>query len=284
MLRFQLDLVKSSKCLLRKDFLSTTSAGKFPSLEVTVRDMSKSGSRKSRVLRKGYISLNKLLYHVNITFLYSERFIANLVPGVVYGNDEDNNVIKQMITIPQNELMRELRQKGVSFENTVYELTIKRTLDSDASEGTDAQQTPSEIVSKFLVTPRQTQFNPGKETLVYAFIFLNLFLSFLLPVSDLPVSVNFLRYAPGKRVRVPVEYINQEASQDMRRGCFLVGVNSFVELVCDEDVPAKITVDLSNAKKGDIIRLSSIALPPKVRPAKSMGLDYVLGVVQTSRG
>lgn len=102
-------------------------------------------------------------------------------------------------------------------------------------------------------------------------------------VSDLPVSVNFLNYGPGSRVRIPIEYINEDQSQDMRRGCFLVRVNNFVECVCDEAVPPRIVVDLANAKKGDVYRLTTTSLPPKVRPARSVSLDYVFGVVQASK-
>jgi hypothetical protein len=98
------------------------------------------------------------------------------------------------------------------------------------------------------------------------------------------VAVNFLRYTPGMRLRIPLEFINEDESPDMRRGCFLVRVNHFVECVCDDVVPAKIIVDLSEAKKGDVVRLSSVQLPPKVRPAKNVALDYVLAVIQTSRG
>ena len=102
-------------------------------------------------------------------------------------------------------------------------------------------------------------------------------------MTDLPVSVNFLRYTPGNRLRIPVEFINEDQSQDLRRGCFLVTVNQFVECVCDGEVPAKIVVDLSNVQKGEVIRLNDIVLPDKVRPAKTVGIDYVLGVVQSAR-
>jgi hypothetical protein len=87
---------------------------------------------------------------------------------VLYGNDADNNVLKTMITIPQNDLNRELRLHGKSFENTVYELVVKRVVDTPAVEGAaataGAEPAPivTEVVSKFLVTPRQTQFEPGK--------------------------------------------------------------------------------------------------------------------------
>ena len=95
-------------------------------------------------------------------------FLAEkLIPGVLYGNDADNNVLKTMITIPQNDLNRELRLHGKSFENTVYELTVKRVVEVPPTEGAPAagaEPAPvvTEVVSKFLVTPRQTQFEPGK--------------------------------------------------------------------------------------------------------------------------
>lgn len=106
----------------------------------------------------------------------------------------------------------------------------------------------------------------------------------LASVTEFPVSVNFLRYRHGNRVRIPVVYKNMDQSADIKRGCFLVHVNQFVECVCDGPVPATIVVDLAEAKKGDIFRLTPELLPPKVRPAKTVSLDYVLGVVQSTRG
>lgn len=97
------------------------------------------------------------------------------------------------------------------------------------------------------------------------------------------MSVNFLRYKPGTRLKIPINFVNADASQDIRRGCFLVRVNNFLECECDEEIPANITIDLSNVKKGDVIRLSKIQLPPKVRPSKRVPLDYVFAVIQASR-
>lgn len=103
-------------------------------------------------------------------------------------------------------------------------------------------------------------------------------------VSNMPVSVNFLRYTPGKRVRIPVDFINMDQSTDIRRGCTLLRVNKFVECVCDGEIPEKIVIDVSTVSKGDVIRLTSTMLPPRVRPSKTVPLDYVLAVVQSSRG
>jgi ribosomal protein L25 (general stress protein Ctc) len=95
----------------------------YPRLSVHVRSTGLTGSRKSRELRS-----------------------QNLVPGVLYGVDDDRNVLKTMVTMDSKLLMKEIEQRGSSFENTVYELLL------ETDNGT----------TKHLVTPRQTQFSSCK--------------------------------------------------------------------------------------------------------------------------
>ena len=106
---------------------------------------------------------------------------------------------------------------------------------------------------------------------------------FFKPVNDLPVSVNFLKYKPGMRVRIPVEFVNAEQSQDLKRGSYVVRINQFVECVCDGEIPSNIIVDLSNAQKGDVFKLKNVQLPPLVRPSKGVTPDHVFCVVKTAR-
>jgi ribosomal protein L25 (general stress protein Ctc) len=73
--------------------------------------------------------------------LFKEGFI----PGVVYGQDDDKNTVKTLIGVNQKILAKELREKGTTFENTLYEIVV------------DGEHGPLKV----LVTPRQTQFNPG---------------------------------------------------------------------------------------------------------------------------
>ena len=68
-----------------------------------------------------------------------------LIPGVLYGVDEDKNVIKIMVSVPQKDILRELRERGSSLENTLYELVLNDN-------------------SKHVVTARQIQFNPSEWT------------------------------------------------------------------------------------------------------------------------
>lgn len=118
------------------------------------------------------------------------------VPGVIYGSDADRNVVKQLVTVHQNDLTTQLRQTGMSFENTVYELVIKRELQEgetaptpvvteqpvstevpSTAAGTEEDgetpslkrkkekkvrvDAPAVELERMLVTPRQIQFNPG---------------------------------------------------------------------------------------------------------------------------
>lgn len=75
-------------------------------------------------------------------------FTEGLIPGVLYGVDDDRNVLKLMITMDAQVLEKELKLRGKSFENTVYEINVKS--DSNAQ------------ATKYFVTPRQTQFCASK--------------------------------------------------------------------------------------------------------------------------
>jgi hypothetical protein len=102
-------------------------------------------------------------------------------------------------------------------------------------------------------------------------------------VTGNPLSVNFLRYVPGNRLRIPIDFANSDQSLDLRRGCFIVRVNKSIECICDDQVPSKITLDLSAAQKGDVFRINSLTFPPHVRPALTVAPDFVVCVVKSAR-
>ena len=79
--------------------------------------MGKTGSRVSRSLRA-----------------------EGIIPGVLYGTDHQGNVMKLVIGIDKKILMKEMRVRNNSFENTLYEMNVNGT--------------------KYMVTPRQLQVNP----------------------------------------------------------------------------------------------------------------------------
>ena len=84
-------------------------------------------------------------------------------------------------------------------------------------------------------------------------------------------------------MRIPVDFVNADLSVDLRRGCFLTRVNRYVECICEYEVPTKLTVDLTGAEKGDVVRLSALSLPPGVRPSPTVPSDYVIAVVKSSK-
>lgn len=101
----------------------------------------------------------------------------------------------------------------------------------------------------------------------------------------IPCTFRFINFILVRRCDINASrFINEDQNQDIKRGCFLVRLNRFVECVCEEEVPRDIVIDLTNVQKGDVIRLNSLKLPPKVRPTADVASDFVIGVVKTNKG
>lgn len=105
------------------------------------------------------------LKHIT-TFL---SLAANLIPGCLYGNDKDGNVTKTLIMTDQKMLQMLLRTRGMSFENSLYEVVVKREVPTPPAEGTKPPKssqverpTQLEDVETALVVARDTQFHPGE--------------------------------------------------------------------------------------------------------------------------
>lgn len=91
-------------------------------------------------------------------------------------------------------------------------------------------------------------------------------------------------YYPGTRVSIPLVYINQDRSADLKRGSFIYRVNKFLDCVCGEEIPPQLEIDVSDAGPGQIYKLNSINFPPNVRPAKTVSPDFIAAVVKTPKG
>ncbi len=66
------------------------------------------------------------------------------MPGVIYGVDDDKNVLKVMVTVDTKEVKKQIRTLGRSFENTIHEIAVP------------IEGKPEPL--KFQVVPRTTQF------------------------------------------------------------------------------------------------------------------------------
>jgi ribosomal protein L25 (general stress protein Ctc) len=167
------------------------------------------------------------------------------VPGVLYGADDNKNLAKYLVTIDSKDVTSLMRKKKHSLENTLCHLVL--------DDG-----------SKHVVLPRQLQVHP---------------------LTGEPFSLNFLKYRPGTRLDIPLEFVNAEASTDLKRGSTLLKILKSLECICSGPIPATIKVDLANVSKGDILRLSNnVELPLGVKPASKVRSDCVIGVVKGSRG
>ncbi|MHA6691180.1 50S ribosomal protein L25/general stress protein Ctc [Devosia sp. A449] len=84
------------------------------------------------------------------------------------------------------------------------------------------------------------------------------------PVKDFPLHVDFLRVSKNTKltVQVHVEFINEEASPGLKRGGTLNIVHHTLGLIVGADnIPEKVTVDLTGVDIGDSVHVSVITLP-----------------------
>jgi len=88
------------------------------------------------------------------------------------------------------------------------------------------------------------------------------------PVTDRPVHVDFLRVSAthAVHVKVPVLFINEDASPGIKKGGVLNIVAHELELVSiPEGIPSDITVDLTGLDIGDSIHMHDLTLPDGVK-------------------
>jgi len=87
------------------------------------------------------------------------------------------------------------------------------------------------------------------------------------PVKDVPQHVDFLRVAAHTRVtvEVPVNFINEEECEGLKRGGVLNVVRYGIEVLCGvDDIPQSFDIDLTGLDIGDSVHAGSLALPSGV--------------------
>lgn len=99
----------------------------------------------------------------------------------------------------------------------------------------------------------------------------------------MPFNVNFLIRKPSNVLRIPIDFINEDQNQDLKRGSYVLRINQFLQCTCDGDIPRSLTVDLGSAPRGAVFKISDLNLPPNVRPAKNVPLDLVVCVIKSAR-
>jgi large subunit ribosomal protein L25 len=101
-------------------------------------------------------------------------------------------------------------------------------------------------------------------------------------VTDRPVHVDFLRLAPGSRVRIgiPVHVANREASPGLKKGGAVNLVLHTVEVMAPaDDIPESITIDLAGMDFHDSVHVSALKLPEGCRPLSGTAEMTVVTIV-----
>ena len=181
---------------------TATNASPSNVLQLLVRNAD--GSRASRRLRK-----------------------QGLLPGVLYGEGEDGEGERVLVSFPTRAFERMHRKLWTSIENQVFHVQV------------DGQ-------SPVKAYMRDVQLDP---------------------VTDVPLAVNFLRYKPGRTVSIPITYLNEESSPGLKRGGFINHIYHALECtVSTDDVPTTLQVDVNGLHVGDKVYLEAIAFPEGVEP------------------
>jgi large subunit ribosomal protein L25 len=185
------------------------------------------------------------------------RYHEGLIPGLLYGGNPSLGIFshqpgsKIFVKTPWRFLQSELDRYHRSFESRVYDLTVLESPDDD-SGGTVHR-----------VTPQNVQRHPVMSTIYCA---------------------NYLRYHPGRPLKLPVNFINQEESVALKRDGFIVPIQRYVECFIDEgvDIPESMDVECTGLQVRDVIRTERLIVPEGVRfsdRVKKRGNEFILGVV-----
>eukprot|EP00934_Nitzschia_sp_Nitz4_P002971 Nitzschia sp. Nitz4//scaffold289_size23394//16458//17423//NITZ4_008480-RA/size23394-processed-gene-0.13-mRNA-1//-1//CDS//3329545831//2961//frame0 len=183
----------------------------------------------------------------------------NIIPGMLYGSDPTKGVLSMdkstrvMIQTPWSELQRELDRFHRRFESRVYDLTIYE--DESDQEGTVHR-----------VIPRDVQRHP---------------------VQGKVYCVNYLRYHPGRPIKIPIVYINQEESPALKRDGYIIPVNKYIECLVEDGapIPEALELECTGLVLKDVIRMDRLIFPDGVRPSKRVHpVKFVIGPVAGGRG
>ena len=190
------------------------------------------------------------------------RFLRyhRLIPGLLYGGDPTRGIFshqpdsKTFVKTPWRFLERELDRFHHSVNAHVYALTVLEKDDNDNDViVTDPQ----------LVVPADIQRHPVQEKIYCA---------------------NFLRYHPGRPLKLPLVHINQEESPALKRDGYLLPIQRRIECFVDDGVPIPPAIELecTGLKFRDVVRKDRLVLPDGVRLSdrvQARGEDFIVAVV-----
>lgn len=104
-------------------------------------------------------------------------------------------------------------------------------------------------------------------------------------VKDLPTHLDLMRLRRTTKINlfIPVEFTNEDEAPGLKRGGVLTVVRPEVELVVTaNDIPEKITVDLSGLAIGDVVTISSVDIPAGAK--RTIDRDFVIANISAPSG
>lgn len=168
------------------------------------------------------------------------------LPGVLYGEGEDGKDERVLVSFPTRTFERMHRKLWTSIENQVFQVQVD-------------DQPP---VKAYM---RDVQLDP---------------------VTDVPVAVNFLRFKPGRKVSIPITYLNEEGSPGLKRGGFINHIHHSLECsIFTDDIPTTLQIDVNGLHVGDKVYLDAIKFPEEWCPTsrRARWSPRLLAVAVSSR-
>jgi hypothetical protein len=176
---------------------------------------------------------------------YRLRDKEAFIPGLLYGGDPTQNITrpndpgtKTMVKTSWSQIFRELTLYHHSFESRVYDLTIY-------------EDEEDKVGSLHRVMPRDMQYHP---------------------VVNRIYCLNYLRYHPNRPIKIPLKYLNEEESNALKRGGFIVPIDRFISCIVEEGqpIPEYINVECTGLKLKQTIRIDRLIFPEGVTPSKKV--------------
>mmetsp|Transcript_23721 Transcript_23721/g.47186 ORF Transcript_23721/g.47186 Transcript_23721/m.47186 type:complete len:295 (-) Transcript_23721:48-932(-) len=229
----------------------------------TIPDKTRSSSKKSQT----YELTASLRPPENDGSRWSRRYRnKGLVPGVVFGNgrpkdpavpwagrDAPENYRILVLTSHQaiqRELVVNKVPGGTALESRVYKLTISEDFEPAGVKEGDVLD----------VVPRHVQFHPLRNDVL---------------------NLNYLRYFPGRVLKVPLRYGMVDESPALKRGAFVLAQNRFVDVTVEEGgtIPEFVEVNCAGLRLKDKVRRDRLVLPKGCEWGREVGEDFLVGSV-----
>jgi hypothetical protein len=186
---------------------------------------------------------------------FTLRDEEQFIPGLLYGGDPGQNIFrtrdadtKIFVKTKWDLIQKELVLYHRAFESRVYDLTIYEDEEDDVG-------TVQRVLPK----------NMNRH-----------------PVVNRIFCLNYLRYHPKRPINIPLRYINEEESNALKRGGFIIPQARYVQCFVEDGVPIpeSIDVECTGLKLKQVVRIDRLIFPDGVIPSKKVNpKEFLVGSV-----